>query len=344
MHRAPAIGVGGPTSPCTASKASVWVPPSSTIRPRRPGTITMDEVTQPRIQIVAFLLAAAVALPAQNPTATVPSPKRVSPTPKTSEPPGSAPVKPPPKPTAPYLNHNLVFLDPAHGGPDTGARLNDHLLEKDVTLALADRIRTLLAGNGVTVLLAREADTPVMTLGDTEQTPTLSATPTPDQRAGTANHMHAVACLLLHATGSGNGVHIVTSALPGPDPSSDLLASLPTHAIRWDSAQTDSIPQSLRLAHEIGAVIARANLPVHLSRASVKPIDSLTCPAVAVEIAPLISGPTQVSDPVYQQRVAEAIATALLFWRGHADPPVPPQPVTTPADIGAPSPSPGIQP
>ncbi len=107
-------------------------------------------------------------------------------------------------------------------------------------------------------------------------------------------------------------------------------------AIPWDTAQTDSIPQSLRLANEIGTALARARLPVHLSRASVRPIDSLTCPAVAIEIAPLLSGPTPVSDPVYQQRVAEAVSTALLFWRAHADPPAPPS-----ASPGLPAPHTG---
>ncbi len=283
-------------------------------------------MTQPRTQIAALLLATAAALPAQTPTAAAPSPKRSAPTPKAAAEPGTT-LKPPPKPAVPYINHNLIFLDPAHGGPDTGAHLSGHLLEKDITLALADRIRTLLAGNNLSVLLAREADAPVVEPAEGDQpAPAVIPTPTPDQRAGAANHAHPVACILLHATASGNGVHIVTSALPPPDIAADLLATLPNHAIPWESAQTDSIPQSLRLANEIGTAVARANLPVHLSRASVKPIDSLTRPAVAIEIAPLLSGPTLISDPTYQQRVAEAIATALLFWRGHADPPSAPPP------------------
>ena len=283
-------------------------------------------------QIAALLLALAARLPAQTLPGTAPK----------KTPPASPPAQP--RPSVPYLNHNLIFLDPAHGGPDLGAQLNNHLLEKDVTLALADRIRTLLAGNNLTVLLAREADTPIMSQSDAGQPPTLSPSPTSDQRAGAANHAHPVACILLHATSSGNGVHIVTSALPPPDSSADLLATLPTHATPWDSAQTESIPQSLRLANEIGTAIARANLPVHLSRASVKPIDSLTCPAVAVEIAPLVSGPTLVSDPVYQQRVAQAVATALLFWRGHADPPTPTPSFTPPADAATPNHPSGAQP
>lgn len=285
-------------------------------------------MTVPSRQAVASLLfAATTAAFAQTPTPTAPT----APAPRPRTPTQKPPAVPAARPAPPYLNHNLIFLDPAHGGSDPGAHLPNNLVEKDITLALASRIRTLLAGNNLSILLSREADAPPAPADEADQPPasTPIVTPTPDARAGAANHVHPVACILLHATASGNGVHIVTSALaPSPDTSLDLPPS-PSRPIPWESAQTDSIPKSLRLANEIGAAIARANLPVHLSRASVKPIDSLTCTAVAIEIAPLLpaaraSSPTPVSDPAYQQRVAQAVATALLFWRGHADPPPPP--------------------
>ena len=100
---------------------------------------------------------------------------------------------------APVLNHNLVVLDPAHGGPDSGARLSEHLLEKDVTLALANRIRAALSPAGITVGATRDTDTFDL-LPDT-------------QRAEAANRSHAVACLVLHATNNGTGVHLYVSQL-----------------------------------------------------------------------------------------------------------------------------------
>ena len=298
-------------------------------------------MTVPSRQAVAsLLLAAATANHAQTSATQTSSAAQTSPTPAHAAPGRRASTL-----STPYINHNLIFLDPAHGGADTGAQLGNQLLEKDITLALASRIRTLLAGNNLTILLAREADAPTSApaAADPDQPPTPAqpTSPTPDQRAGAANHAHPVACILLHATASGNGIHIVTSPLPPSETFPDAIpapASSTPRVIPWESAQADSIPQSLRLANEIGAAVTRANLPVHLSRASVRPIDSLTCPAVAIEIAPLVSGPTPVSNPAYQQRLAEAIATALLFWRGHADPPAPPTPVVlTPPD---PSPAP----
>jgi N-acetylmuramoyl-L-alanine amidase len=234
---------------------------------------------------------------------------------------------PAPRPYTPYVNRNLIFLDPAHGGTDDGAHIGEHTLEKDITLALASRIRTVLLSENITVLTTRETDatsTPVDPL-----TPAQSN----DSRAGIANHAHPSACVLLHATGSGIGVHVITSDLDPLDPT-DLT---PNRPVPWETAQAGSISQSLRLASDMATSLSRAGLPVHLTRSSVRPINSLTCPAVAVEMAPLGSATTPVSDPTYQARVAQAVATALLFWRTQADPnpaspilPVPTKPSISP--------------
>lgn len=232
----------------------------------------------------------------------------------------------PPKPASPPLNHTVVFLDPAHGGDDTGARLSaptretrsaDQPLEKDVTLAIANRIRSQLSAFGLTVLLSREPAPPPSSVAPTSPAPVTSS-PTPDQRAGLANHVHPFACIVLHATATGSGVHLITSALSSS--ADDASALLP-----WETAQADFLPQSTRLAGELASALGRAGLPIHASRASIRPLDNLTCPAVLLELAPLAqtsgqtSAPTSAADTGYQARVAQAVATALLFWRDHAD-------------------------
>jgi N-acetylmuramoyl-L-alanine amidase len=192
----------------------------------------------------------------------------------------------------------LILLDPAHGGPDPGARLPNNLLEKDITLAFAARLRALLSTSGFTVISTHETDPAVPF--------------TTDQRAEIGNHAHPTACLILHATASGTGIHVVTSALP---PDQDPHATIP-----WNTAQSASIPQSLNLANEIGLALERAKLPVILSRVSLRPLDNLTCPAVAIEIAPLDPGgseATPVTNAAYQQNIAKAIASALTAWRSH---------------------------
>ena len=91
----------------------------------------------------------------------------------------------------------------------------------------------------------------------------------------------------------------------------------------WEKAQATSISQSLRLASDLGSSLTTSGIPLVEARASVRPIDNLQCPAVAVEIAPLVADgkSTSVADAAYQQRVADAIARALMFWRNHADAP-----------------------
>jgi N-acetylmuramoyl-L-alanine amidase len=201
------------------------------------------------------------------------------------------------------FNRDLIVIDPAHGGANIGAQIGDHLLEKDVTMAMALRLRSLLAARGFTVILTRSGDTALTT----------------DQRAELANRAHAVACLVLHATASGNGVHLATSTVPA------TVTTDPSAPVPWDNAQAAYESQSDRLADQIGAAMNRSHLPLITDQAALRPLDNLMCPALAIELAPLASGdatPTPVTDPSYQQRVDAAIAGALIFWRNQAQPPV----------------------
>jgi N-acetylmuramoyl-L-alanine amidase len=230
------------------------------------------------------------------------------------------------KPAAqPAFNLNLILLDPAHGGADPGGQIAPDLPEKTVTLAFAQRLRPLLAAQGFTVVLTRDADLPPARPApppdpdDPDAQPAPPVQPpqlTPDQRAELANRLHPVACLILHATSSGSGVHLFTSALtvpPNPDP----------HAIQlWDTAQAAELSQSQNLSATLAQSVTALRIPIVTSPVSIRPIDSLTCPAVALELAP--SSPngdtiTPPSNPAYQQRVAESLVAALVAWRTQAE-------------------------
>ncbi len=50
------------------------------------------------------------------------------------------------------------MIDAAHGGADSGARLSNHLLEKDLVLALSVRLRSVLSAHGISVVTTRESD------------------------------------------------------------------------------------------------------------------------------------------------------------------------------------------
>ncbi len=208
------------------------------------------------------------------------------------------------------MNHNLVLLDPAHGGPDSGATLDHQALEKDITLAFAAKLRAKLTAAGFTVLSTRDADV----------TDPLA----PDQRAETANRVHAVACIVLHATHSGSGVHLYASTLPPEEPD---FSAIPAFApVPWETAQAAFVTQSQRLLGDLNSALSHSNLPALTGKAPLRPLDNLMCPAVAVEIAPLgnsASSATPVTDGGYQQKVADSLTAALNLWRTHADPPTP---------------------
>ncbi|MGA7523441.1 MAG: N-acetylmuramoyl-L-alanine amidase [Acidobacteriaceae bacterium] len=217
--------------------------------------------------------------PAKGPLPAVPSlPPIQAPTPM-------APVQPPPL---------VVVLDAAHGGSDTGAKIGPGILEKDITLELAGRLRSVLKARGVDVVMTRQADTDVSSL----------------DRAETANHAQAAACLVVHATATGSGVHLYTSS---------LSATPRTAFLPWATAQAAFVTQSLKLESEIDSALVHAAIPVTLGRASVQPMDSLACPEVAVEMAPLVAGHVTSARPLtdagYQKQVVDALAAALEQWR-----------------------------
>ncbi|HKW58801.1 MAG TPA: N-acetylmuramoyl-L-alanine amidase [Candidatus Dormibacteraeota bacterium] len=62
---------------------------------------------------------------------------------------------------------HTVFLDPGHGGPDpgvVGVVAGRQVLEKDVTLAVATRLQSMLAADGYRVVMSRVADSSVARL------------------------------------------------------------------------------------------------------------------------------------------------------------------------------------
>ena len=220
-------------------------------------------------------------------------------------PPAKVNSLPGPAPTP--INRTVIVLDPAHGGIDSGSQISDTTVEKDVTLALAFRLRSMLTVRGFTVVMTRDADSPSEV--DAEGTAL-----TLDDRAGIANHAHAAACLLLHATGSGNGVHLYRSEL-------DATAGEPA-VVPWLTAQAAWVPQSKLLEKQFADALARAGIALVASNASVRPMDSLECPALVVELAPEGDDADSVNDTDYQQHVALSIAGALLFWQNQVQAPV----------------------
>lgn len=209
----------------------------------------------------------------------------------------------PPAPGARYT----VVLDAAHGGSEAGATLvlnpaqpSAPQQERQFTLAFSQRLRALLQARGVVVVTTRDADASVDA----------------DRRAETANRARAQACISLHASSMGSGVHLYVSSL-APVAAERLLA--------WKTAQAAYVTRSLALAGVLNSSLTHAAVPVTLGRTALPGMDSMACPAVAIELAPVLASshnqPVALGDSNYQTQVADAIVAALVQWRSEASQP-----------------------
>jgi N-acetylmuramoyl-L-alanine amidase len=230
----------------------------------------------------------------------------------------AAPVVP--NPTVPLRHPGesrfVVVLDAAHGGDDSGGQVGASVPEKTVTLALSVRLRSLLTARGFTVVTTREGNVNLAS----------------DARAQIANHATSAgggsACLSLHASEAGSGVHIYVSS---------LAPAQGTRFVAWKTAQSEFVIRSLKLAGTVNSAFEHSSvgvggdsagtggdagagpIPATLARASLPGVDSMTCPAVAIELAPTRGADrkvvTEVTDPQYQTQFVEALAAAMLEWK-----------------------------
>jgi N-acetylmuramoyl-L-alanine amidase len=179
-------------------------------------------------------------------------------------------------------------IDASHGGTESGADLGDQLLEKDVTLAVARDIRQELAARHLTALLLRENDAAITT----------------DQRASLTNAAHPAIYICIHASSQGTGIRIFTS----------LIQSTPNNAgpfLDWDGAQKSFLPSSQKAASNLISTLQSLKIPVRSLSAPLRPLNSITAPALAIEIAPPSDKSSQLGSPIYQEAIANMVAIGL---------------------------------
>jgi N-acetylmuramoyl-L-alanine amidase len=222
-----------------------------------------------------------------------PAPVPQAPAPQVAE---EAPAAPPGPPLP------VVVLDAGHGGTENGGHSRDGVLEKDLVAQFVARVRlALLSTNKYRVLLTRVGDVNVST----------------DQRAVAANLSGAVYFLSFHAGDLGmSSPRIVVFTFQPPSPAPPAAGDAPAPVfIPWRHLQEERFNQSRQLALALQQQFAlitgvEADLP---STAPLRTLRSVNAPAVAIELGRLApdGDATALTNPLFQQQVATAVAQAL---------------------------------
>ena len=198
-----------------------------------------------------------------------------------------------------------VFVDPGHGGQDTGSKGSGGLLEKDVTMALAKKLVQALEETGkVRPELIRTDDQAVSL----------------DDRAGLANHNHGDLFISLHLgttfapdpTGFSIYFWSPTTASPTATPSSST-------ARLWDQEQEPYWEKSRMLASLMQEELLWS---IPWASGGVLPADiyllrRARMPAVMLELGSLnhLEEAAQLQEPEFQKAVAKAVTQGIIKYR-----------------------------
>jgi N-acetylmuramoyl-L-alanine amidase len=210
---------------------------------------------------------------------------------------GTQPASVPPQavtPTAstPVNRRYFAVVDASHGGADYGETLSSTLYEKDITVALARSLRQELESRGITTLVLRDSD----------------ANLSLDQRAVFANADRAAIYIALHAASDGPGVRVYTALLPFGEEDRGPFRN-------WDTAQHASLSLSQAAAAAVANELQKRQIPVRDLTAPLRPLNNITGPAIAIEVAPEGNNLAQLTAPDYQQLITSAVATAIAADR-----------------------------
>jgi len=230
---------------------------------------------------------------------------------------GSSPVSKeedtPPIPNPSPLIRTVV-IDPGHGGEDVGAKSSTGLLEKDVVLDVAGRLRQLLTRNlDVNVVLTRETD---------QNLPL-------EQRTAKANNVKGDLFISIHINASrkrsAKGAETFFMSYEPTDAESSQLAARENFPIvlgdptlasdlqltLWDMAQAEHLNESSQLAEIIQQEL---NLLLNIKNRGIKQapfvvLMGAAMPAVLIEVG-FISNPSEERElrtAAYRQKIAQAL-------------------------------------
>lgn len=206
-----------------------------------------------------------------------------------------------------------VLLDPGHGGEQDGAKV-DGVCEKDLTLDVAKRTRTILKKAGMKVNLTRTRDN------------TLSLDARPAMLAKTKSDF-MVSIHFNHAERAAtSGIETYVLTAPGFPSTADAMD--PTAAPTWVKfAGNAQDSQSLILAYRIqrSLIASTGATDRGVKRARFAILRTATAPAILVECG-FMSNPDEflkIKDESYRELLAKTLATEII---GLGKPSIPAKP------------------
>jgi N-acetylmuramoyl-L-alanine amidase len=245
-----------------------------------------------------------------------------------TEAPAGQPAQPPPTPEQPPLldlvpagTLRTIVVDAGHGGTEAGAKGTNGSLEKDLTFAVARRLKAALEARlGLRVILTREGD----------------ATVGLDERAALANNNKADLFISLHVNASVRqavtGAEVFYLSLDEYGDAAQRVAhgeseSLPVFGggsrdielILWEMAQARYIQQSAALAQAVEAGL-RERVPMSaraIQQAPFRVLVGANMPAVLVEMG-FITNPAQekqLQSEEFQGLLVQGLVDAVTRFR-----------------------------
>ena len=217
-----------------------------------------------------------------------------------------------------------IAIDPGHGGEDEGAKGTEGTKEKDVTLAVARRVKAVIEARlGIRVMLTRDDDRNVPL----------------DERTSIANNNKADLFISLHANASLRpsvaGASIFSAAFDSDAEQTGRAALAPEHLptfnggvrdielVPWDLAQIRHIDRSMELAQileqQFHDRIALGPRPV--DQAPLRILESANMPAVLIEMGYLTNADQekQLAGANFQNTFVQAVLDAVLKFRDALD-------------------------
>jgi N-acetylmuramoyl-L-alanine amidase len=215
-----------------------------------------------------------------------------------------------------------IVIDPGHGGEDPGARGRRGSLEKDITLTIARRLKSMIdAEPNMRALLTRDADyyVPLQVRVDKARR----------VKADLFVSVHADAFIKPHARGSSvfalserRATSEAARWLAKKENEADLVGGVNIDVkdkylaqTLLDLSQTATIDHSLRLGNSVLGELGQVNTlhKAHVEQASFAVLKSPDIPSILVETA-FISNPDEekrLNDDAYQDKLARAILSGI---------------------------------